>query len=518
MLKSLCIVIPNYEYLNQAGARIRYLRLKNFLEERGYILVFDVVDNCIRDKCKSYDIYLISKCYSSTAVLLAQMAKISDKFIGVDLFDDYFSQKNDVRFVRLRNWLRNLSIFCDYCLCSTERISQVANEYFKNKRVHVLNDPIDSEDMRQCFSLFAAKKEVLQETQTLEICWFGIGDNPDFQVGLSDLFGFRDSIYSLIDSGFKVNFTVLTNKRALGVDNLVNLNKLGIKINLDIWSEEKEKFYLRNAFLCFIPVNYQSFSVVKSLNRCLTAFTHGCQVISPGYNLYSKFEDFIYTDSKDFLFDLERFSFKLSDHSYNKFMSVIDANGDPNIETDNLTYMLSELFDNVNQNETRYLDYGFIIGHTVPLAQISAINNFSDWCVSTPFSISKIKPHCRFLYDKSTGFIQLFVRADSLEKFKEACQFDIEILSRIEHSKAIYYNICLEAFFSNYDGRFTSYGKIQASNVDWTSPDFIFNTLDGVVALCRDIFIYFTGVKLLLLEESKGPWRIPECQVLEVNS
>ena len=52
-----------------------------------------------------------------------------------------------------------------------------------------------------------------------------------------------------------------------------------MQAKLDIWSEERNQLFKR---CCIYAVSHQRFSIAKSSNRCLTALTYGCRVLSMG--------------------------------------------------------------------------------------------------------------------------------------------------------------------------------------------------------------------------------------------
>ena len=74
------------------------------------------------------------------------------------------------------------------------------------------------------------------------------------------------------------------------------LRRLAVPYSVEEWSEERERLLLSRALVSFLPVNAQNFSVVKSLNRAVSALCAGCQVLSSGYPLYESLAPFVYRD------------------------------------------------------------------------------------------------------------------------------------------------------------------------------------------------------------------------------
>src|SRR4051794_38252147 len=101
------VLIPSEEYRGYAGARIRYGRLAAELQERGITLTLQDIGEFAPEH-ETTDALLISKCHDARALVAAAAAYQRGQLVGVDLFDDYFSQTGDSRLVRYRNWLKQL--------------------------------------------------------------------------------------------------------------------------------------------------------------------------------------------------------------------------------------------------------------------------------------------------------------------------------------------------------------------------------------------------------------------------
>jgi hypothetical protein len=253
-----------------------------------------------------HDVYLVSKCYDGRSLIAAQQIAASGRLLGIDLFDDYFSQVDDSRFVRLRLWLNQLLSCSSFLLFATDAMRGLAQQFAPDHPTHVMNDPFDKFDPDGLAVTLDAKLARVQETKVLDVAWFGMGDNPHFPVGLTDLVAYGDELSRLRGQGFDVRLHVLTNKRALTPRALVMLGRLAIPFTIEEWTEEREAALLERCAVCFLPVNAQAFSVVKSLNRAVTALTAGTQVLSAGYPLYEALSAFVYRDAKTLLDDLKQ--------------------------------------------------------------------------------------------------------------------------------------------------------------------------------------------------------------------
>ncbi|NSY19768.1 hypothetical protein [Neorhizobium sp. AL 9.2.2] len=300
----ICIIIPTEDVTQQAGVRIRYNRIEKALAARGDRIRVTSFQ-AFAQRGDDDDVYIFSKCYDARALVLAHTLKTAGKIIGIDLFDDYFSQSRDSRMARFRHWLGEMTGWMDFILCSTPAMAKVAKALAPALPVHIMNDPAPGLDPDRLKILLRDKIEKARRTRNIEVCWFGIGDNPYFTVGLADLVAFSHKLTELEASGYEVSLAIRTNARALTVDSLSRLRRIPVPYSLQEWSVESEALLIEESLICFIPTTGQNFSTAKSLNRALTALTHGGQVLSVGHPLYAPLYPFIYRRPADLLADLE---------------------------------------------------------------------------------------------------------------------------------------------------------------------------------------------------------------------
>jgi hypothetical protein len=319
---NITVVVPSDEFRSYAGARIRYGRLIPELERLGIELRLQDIGK-FDPRSPDYDVLLISKCQDARAVITAAAASERAMLVGVDLFDDYFSQRHDSRLATHRSWLRQLTQFCDFALCSTGRMADVVGTYRSGLPTHVLNDPAPARDSQSLPKLLARKSELARATDVLRVAWFGVGDNPHFPVGLADLSAYSPVLAELARSGMTVDLTILTNARALSADGLSQISRIPIRANIRQWTEAAEREVLEEANLAFLPVSFQPFSIAKSLNRAVTALSSGCQVLSVGYPLYASLEPLIYRDARAFMDDFAQGALRLSVATVNEYRDRI---------------------------------------------------------------------------------------------------------------------------------------------------------------------------------------------------
>lgn len=299
------VLLSSEKYLMSAGNRIRYRRLASHLKKFGSSVEITTIDNA--DSIKSFDgndVFLFSKVQDARGIILAHALRRKGCRVGIDLFDDYFSQVGDARFSQQRGWLRDMVGTSDFFICSTETMKRIAERYFGDVPGHILQDPFDHFDRDRLSRLLEAKRQAAVAAKEIRVLWFGMGDNPNFPVGLHDLEHYGYALESFRTRGFRVRLKVLTNARALDGTGLARLRRLPVCPDVEEWSEEREKAALEESLVSFLPVNAQDFSIAKSLNRAVTALTGGTQLLSAGYPLYRPLDDFLYRDAEALADDL----------------------------------------------------------------------------------------------------------------------------------------------------------------------------------------------------------------------
>jgi hypothetical protein len=338
----IAVLVPSQEYKAYAGARIRYGRVGPKLAEQGIELVLEDLAK-FEPQSAHCDALIISKCHDARSLLAAAIMADRGRLVGVDLFDDYFSQQGDSRLARFRNWLRQLLPSCDFALCSTPVMAGVVASYRSDLPTHVMNDPAPPVDAQQVEHLLAKKLIDAQQWQRIRVAWFGVGDNPHFPVGLDDLAAFGGTLRELSRSGMDVELHVVTNARALTAHGLSCVRQLPIRTHIHEWSEAAERELLEDALLAFLPVSSQAFSAAKSLNRAMTALTAGCQVLSVGYPLYDALQGLIYTDAGSFIGDLSSGLMRHSTQRLDVYRAAIQAFGSADADAAALALFLGNL-------------------------------------------------------------------------------------------------------------------------------------------------------------------------------
>lgn len=378
----LSVLVPSIQYKSYAGARIRYGRVAPMLTQHGVELKLEDIGH-FDPTATSTDAVLISKCHDARSLLVAAALRDRRKLVGVDLFDDYFSQRSDGRLARYRSWLAQLVGMCDFAICSTPTIAEALLPYRDGLPTHILNDPASAESDDQLSRLVSRKIAEARDSERIRIAWFGVGDNRYFPVGLSDLAAHGSALRELARSGMAVELTVVSNARALTADGLSVIRQLPIETKVKEWSETAERELLEEALVAFLPVGCQPFSRAKSLNRAFTALSAGCQVLSVGYPLYAPLGDLIYREAGELVADLVRSSFRLRPETVSKYNASVERLASAEGEARALAAFLVNLRPGEGQ---RPLMLSLIHGHsTMPQAH-GLVRSLNGLSVASPFS------------------------------------------------------------------------------------------------------------------------------------
>ncbi|RVU15601.1 hypothetical protein [Methylobacterium oryzihabitans] len=328
-------LVPTTQHKSTAGSRIRYDRIR--AKSEYFDVAVQSLDEVSREDLAACDVCVFSKTYSVGAVAVAEALRARGVVVGIDLFDDYFSQEDDPRLTPFRSWLRRFAPVFQFGLCSTPTMRRVIGHLAPDLPVHIVPDPCPEIDPATVTRSVRRSLERARKTGTLDVLWFGIGANPFFPVGLQDLVAHAWSLSELAAGRYRVALRVLTDDASQNPGNLVRLKSLPVPFVTETWTVEREQQALEEALVAFIPVNGQSFSRAKSPNRALTAIAAGAQVLSPGYPLYGDLDALIYARAADLLADIEQGECRVSPGRIGEIQRVVASVSD-------LDDILAELF------------------------------------------------------------------------------------------------------------------------------------------------------------------------------
>ena len=386
----ICVIAPTEEYLLQAGARIRYFRIRQHLSELGIELAIEVIDKFTPKMPLDSQVYVFSKCQDARAYAVANLLKDAGKLIGVDFFDDYFSQRSDSRLKRMRDWIVEIGPFADFALCSTPRMREVLRDWLPRHACHVMNDPAEPLRADELAQAAAEKLAQARANRRIDVAWFGIGDNAHFRVGLWDLVGMGGVLRGLQADGFQPSLAILTNERALTARSLAMLNRLPIPYSVEEWSEEGERELLARSLVCFLPVNGQPFSAAKSLNRCVSALGSATQVLCAGYPLYRPFESFLYRDPAALLADIADSELRVRPQTIDLLLEAMAEWASPTNETHKLAqFLLAQLIEKRKSLDARNTPRGrvaIVHGVRTPSGSHKLAQKLNQLSIGSPFS------------------------------------------------------------------------------------------------------------------------------------
>ncbi len=405
----ICVLAPAANYLTNAGVRVRYRRIERPLSELGHELSVLPITEFKRPQDFKHDVYIVSKCYDARALVAARLITARGGALGVDLFDDYYSQINDSRFTWRREWLTALLASAHFVLCSTPAMQAIVQRIAPNHLAHLMNDPCEQLDRRAVAAALARKLERLHQTRTLHLGWFGVGDNPYFSVGLADLAAFGGELARLRTSRFDVRLEILTNRRAVTADALAALRRLALPFDLDEWSEQREAALLDRCTACFLPVNAQSFSVVKSLNRAVTALTAGTQVLSAGYPLYEPLCEFTYRDAEQLLADLEDRRPLLRPETLESFAHLMGSYASATAEAGKLSAFLQRSWQ---RPTTQAPLLAVVHGPYSTRDAHQFVQSMGGLSVASPFATLQLPYDLRFVWRANGPGIDLLIASD----------------------------------------------------------------------------------------------------------
>ncbi|GAA4764114.1 hypothetical protein [Novosphingobium ginsenosidimutans] len=379
------ILVRSVDWLNSAGTRIRYARLKRQLKALGWHLAIDPIA-AINDGLRlNADVYLFSKCQDSGAMMLAEMLREAGALVGFDLFDDYFSNSTSLAFGH-RAFQRTMVNRVDFLLCSTKRMAEIASDFDPQVPVHVLNDPHDPISSASVAQSLRIRLEETQASRTIKLVWFGHGNNPIFPVGLNDAVAFGSELSALQQAGWLVQLHVLSNREALDEAIAGPLQTIPAEVTVEEWSEAGEAAALDRALVAFVPVNFQNFSTAKSLNRAVSALARGAQVLSPGYPLYDPLAPFIYKSVQELGDHLTSRELRLNEQSVQELASRLAAIADPKHEAEQLIRFLNRLKGCAARPVEERLMRGIIHGSASPPAIHRLCKSLGWLSLGSPFS------------------------------------------------------------------------------------------------------------------------------------
>ena len=400
-------VIPTPGWANSAGVRIRYQRIAWHLAALGHQFEIVPIETLETDKRLSADVYLFCKCQDLRSVVLAGRLRAAGRLVGVDLFDNSFTQTSNSRFTHLRDWLTQILPFLSFGICATPAMQTALARIAPDLPSHVMNDPFGQFDPKSLAGTLDQTAKTARARRHIPIGWFGTGDNPHLSVGLEDLAALGGALAGFAQAGYSADLTILTNRRAMTPSRLQMLTRLPLPWRIEDWSEAAETALISQSLVCLLPVNAQSFSTVKSLNRAVSTLSAGAQVLSLGYPLYAPLEAFVYRDVPGLLADLEGDRLRLRPDTLPALEDSLAAIGDPRVEAGGLVAFLSGLHRPATQPVEGAA--GIVIQGVRSAAEVHAgLQRLGQLTVANPFLAAKLP--CDLIFEVPSKAGQARVR------------------------------------------------------------------------------------------------------------
>lgn len=411
----ICIVIQSEAFRASAGMRIRYDRFNACLGSDEASI--DAIPGSVLLAADRFDhdVYVFCKAFDTVSLLLARRLRAAGKVIGQDFFDDYFSQRSDPRLQRFRNWLEDMAPLTDFVICSTPKLVEVLRPYFQDVPITVVDDPVLEFDADRVTAAADAKLERANALRRIDVVWFGIGDNPFFPVGLRDLAASEWALAALGRGGWEVRLKIVTNRRALEGRGARMLRPIGLGYELVEWTEEAEAEALRAATVAILPVNGQSFSASKSLNRAITALDAGCQVLSVGYELYDRLGEFIYRLPEQLLQDLKEGSCLIGPKSAESLRQRLKELADPFASADRFVTAARVARNRIATAPQPKKVVCLVHGRSSSIDLHKAVSRLGGYSVHSPFCEAPWNYQIRF--DLVDQLVQFRIREDVLSRF-----------------------------------------------------------------------------------------------------
>lgn len=298
----ICVLVSSEDAVRQARARSRYLPLRDELSKNGAELSITPVGNVGNARELTHDVYIVSECYDTFPLMLAQHLRRSKKLIGVDLVEDHFSA-TDAAGDPLCGWLSSMVEASDFLLCATPSLEAVAEQHAPGLPRRVFGERPPPCDAAKLALLVRDKLARFAQSRRLTVGWVATASHPLVPVELSELGSFGEELGRLGRPGVPVQLEILTQGR-VSADSLAGLSRLGLPFEIHEWSEERYDALLRKSLVFFLPVDAQASRSSLPESQAIAALLSGSQVLPAGYPLPARLSPFIYRDARQLQDDL----------------------------------------------------------------------------------------------------------------------------------------------------------------------------------------------------------------------
>lgn len=497
----ICILVSSDDSFRQARARSRYLPLAAEFSKNGAELEIRPIGSIGHARELTHDVYIVSECYDTLPLVLAQHLRRSDKQIGVDLVDDHFST-TDAAGDPLCGWLSSMVEASDFLLCATPSLEAVAEQHAPDLPRHVVGERLPPCDAAKLALALRDKLARFAQSRRLTVGWLATASHPLVPVELAELGSFGEELTRLGAPRVPVQLEILTQGR-VSADSLASLSRRGLPFEIHDWSEERYDALLRKSLAFFLPVDAQASRSSLPESQALAALLSGSQVLATGYPLPARLSPFVYDDAQQLRDDLLAASPALCERNAAELALLSTAAPLEDTASELLAFLRT-----VTRNETtsRVATKGplaaVLHGRNSPVSAHKYAQRLEALSVATPFALAKkLNFHVRFVPRPSGAGMDVLI-AESQRSFL-APGLRERLVSAGKILETSYSRIGLEELLP--DAVFD--GAAMAAIDDPTACAVAYGPVATLVE--RALKALVPGIKCFHSEWSYLPWRMP---------
>jgi hypothetical protein len=383
----ICVLVSSDDPFRQARARSRYRPLGAELSKSGAELEIIPVGAIREVRELTHDVYIVSECYDTFPLVLAQYLKHSDKLIGVDLVEDNFGA-DDAAGDPLCGWLAAMVKASDFLLCATQGLKAVAERHAPGLPTHVLGEGLPC-DAAKLARVLGDKLARFARSRRLIVGWLAVPSHPLLPVELATLGSFGEELTRLGALGVPVQLEVLTQGQ-VSADTLASLSRLGLPFEIQDWSEERQDALLRKSLVFFLPVDAQTSRTSQPESQAIAALLSGNQVLATGYPLPARLSPFVYRDAQQLRDDLLAASPVLSERNTAELAQLVRAAPLDDAASELLAFFRARTKDEAtSEAATKGPVAAILHGRNSPPSGYKYAKKFEALSVATPFALAK---------------------------------------------------------------------------------------------------------------------------------
>lgn len=393
----ICVLVSSDDAFRQARARRRYLPLGSALSKLGAELSIVPIGSVGHVRELTHDVYIVSECYDTFPLVLAQHLRRSSKQIGVDLVEDHVSSTKAAG-DPLRGWLSSMVEASDFLLCATPSLEAVAEQHAPGLPRHVVGERLPPCDAATLALVLRDKLARFAQSRRLTVGWLATASHPLVPVELTELGSFGEELSRLGRRGVPVQLEILTQGR-VGADSLASLSRLGLPFEIHEWSEERYDALLRKSLAFFVPVDAQASRSSLPESHAIAALLAGSQVLATGYPLPPRLSPFVYRDARQLQDDLLAGGPALSERNAAELAQLSTAAPLEDAASELLTFLRAGAKTSAASQTANGGPIAAVLhGRNSPVSAHKYAQKLEALSVATPFALAKkLNFHVRFV-------------------------------------------------------------------------------------------------------------------------